>query len=134
VDYSALDPLTAGALLLERKPEEQLLFKVAQALENPDGVELNYYWFVDYSVGSQEFITDDPFQLNGCDAALIGPDPDTVTVEVLVTQGQLIFNPEKADPRATLAGEPIQKIVWAIEVTGVGGPTICEGGNEGPIE
>ena len=134
VDYSALDPLTAGTLVLERKPEEQLSFKVAQALEIPDDTELNYYWFVDYTVGSQEFITGDPFQLNGCAAALIGPDPDTVTVEVLITQGTLIFNPEKADPRTTLGGEAIQKIVWAIKVTGVGGPTICESGNVGPIE
>jgi hypothetical protein len=55
-------------------------------------------------------------------------------VEVLVTQGTLIFNPGKADPRTTLANEPIQKIVWAIEVTGVGGPSVCEGGVEAPIE
>lgn len=122
VDPQLSDPPGAGPIQLERAPSEQQLFSVDNAIQTDEATPVNTYWFVDFNVDApQKWLTEDRNSLNlcGCDPDHFGVAGDrTVTLEVLITPGELVFDFTLPDPRRTAGGEPIYSLRWTIMVTG----------------
>ncbi len=118
-----LTPPGTGPVEINRTPFDEQFFSVKDAIVLPDGAPVNVFWFVNFDV-DQEYETlpiETPatsLRLRGCDTLLIGTDPMFITVDALITEGDLVVDNDKDDPRVTANGEPIQRVSWALVVKG----------------
>lgn len=119
VSWDRVSPVGSGPFEVQHHSSTSLAFSVTNAIETCDSLPLKVYWFVDFDPASDALpaASEPDYLLTGCHPKLAGAYPKTVMIEALATQGELSMNSQSPDPRVTLAGEPVQHLVWTVVVT-----------------
>lgn len=129
LDYQKLTPVGAGPFLLQRDFNSLgLAFSVKNAISASAELQVNTYWFIAFKLEEPTAwdVEGELITLHPCDFKL--RSKDVVTVEALVTTGELVIDAEQTDPRVTVNGEPIIRAVWTVQIDGP--DANCQKGSE----
>lgn len=120
LEFSLLEPVVKQPIPLPREPGESQRFSVSSAVSSDQDSAINVFWYIDFDPESPvEHTTEgNTITLFGCDALLLGEDGKLVSVEALITHGDIEFDESFADPRVTADGTTVLRAQWFVKVTG----------------